>query len=426
MSGQAAIVPYILKRLQGLIRRPPSGDRTVRSGRVPADIATEKFQMLYLQPDEEEAYQETLAILLADQRFEHFEEPKTAANALWRFLCQCYADRSHDHVTQFITEHAREPVQKMCYLPIEHLTVETAAEVTGLRLLPTTDEAVPPPRHRFVPDPPVGCVAAVPVTGTSYARMADRARATAEQGLRVLRIALQDRIQARQLRFTLSGAYAFDGQIQGWDQRPETAYSLTLVPALVDHVHRQPVAALPPTPRNKLERKADLAARWIERASLATEPLIRLLYLFFALEALLGDTGEGQKAGLIALRRAMLGEALGRGFVHPSGTYWLYEKVRSAAVHGSEPPEISDDEVGKFAWDVREALTDYLNYAKDHGFTRQSQLTAALDHHPDRVQLIAWLRANGGDMWTDYLDKIDSATATSQGDLSETESGNGE
>jgi hypothetical protein len=416
MSAQAADVTRILKRLQGLIRRPPGGDRTARSGRVPADIATEKFQMLYLLPDVEEAYQEALDILLVDPRFEHFDGRKAAGEAVWRFLCLCYADRTHDHVTQFISEHAREPVQATCYLPIEHLSAKTTIEVTGLRLLPTTDEAVPLPRGRFALDPPVGCVVAVPVTGTSYARMADRARGRAEHGLRLLRIALRGRTHPRQLRFTLSGAYAFDEQIQGWDLRPEAAYSLTLVPALVDHVHGQPVGALPPVPRNKLERKADLAARWMERASLATEPLIRLLYLFFALEALLGDTGEGQKAGLIALRRAVLGEALGRGFVHPSGTYWLYDKARSAAVHGSEPPEISDDEASKFAWDVQEALADYLNYAKKNGFTRQSQLTDALDHHPDRPQLIAWLRAYGGDMWTEYLDKIDSTTTTSPGD----------
>jgi hypothetical protein len=372
--------------------------------------------MLYLLPDEDEAYLETLAILLADPRFEHFEERKPAAEALWRFLCLCYADRSHDHVTQFFTEHAREPVQATCYLPIEHLTVETTTEVTGLRLLPTTDEAIPPPRRWFNLDPPVGCVAAVPVTGTSFARMADRARARAEHGLRLLRIALRGRTNPQQLRFILGGSYAFDEHIQGWDQRPETAYALTLVPAVVDDVHSQPVAALPPVPHNKLERQADLAARWMGRAALATEPLIRLLYLFFGLEALLGDTGEGQKAGLIALRRAMLGEALGRGFVHPSGTYWLYDEVRSAAVHGSEPPEISDDEVRSFTWDAQQALADYLDYGKDHGFTRQSQLTAALDHHADRPQLIAWLRANGGGMWTKYLNKIDSTATTSPGD----------
>lgn len=80
----------------------------------------------------------------------------------------------------------------------------------------------------------------------------------------------------------------------------------------------------------------------MEQAWLATDPLNRLLYLFFALECLLGDTSADEKAGLIALRRAVLSTAMGKGFVHPSTTYWLYDKVRSAAVRGSEPLEVSD------------------------------------------------------------------------------------
>jgi len=78
-------------------------------------------------------------------------------------------------------------------------------------------------------------------------------------------------------------------------------------------VRSQSVAGLPFTPGNKLERQASLAVRWMGRAALATDLLVRLLYLFFAFESLLGDKGEGEKAGLIALRRAMLSAARGRG-----------------------------------------------------------------------------------------------------------------
>lgn len=85
--------------------------------------------------------------------------------------------------------------------------------------------------------------------------------------------------------------------------------------------------------------------RWMEQAWLATDPLNRLLYLFFALECLLGDTSADEKAGLIALRRVVMSTAMGKGFVHPSTTYWLYDKVRSAAVHGSEPLEVSDGDI---------------------------------------------------------------------------------
>jgi hypothetical protein len=83
---------------------------------------------------------------------------------------------------------------------------------------------------------------------------------------------------------------------------------------------------------------------------LATAPIDRLSYLFFALESLLGDTGEG--------------------FTHPSTTYWLYEKVRSAAVHGSEPPDVSEKDIGIFAWDVRKALDEYLRYGELQDHTR--------------------------------------------------------
>jgi hypothetical protein len=417
MSSQTDGVARILKHLQGLVRRRPSGVQTVHSGRVPEDIATEDFRWLYLRPDEERAYQDAQAILLGDLRFEYLER-REAEDALWRFLCQCYGIQTHDHVPLFIEEHARVILDLTCYLPVEHLTVKADTEITGLRLLPTTSDEIPLRQHRFVLDPPVGCVAVVRVSGTSYARMAERGRAAAEHGLRVLRIALRESrgIHDRQLRFVIGEAYAFDDRVSGWAQRPDVAYELTLRPTLTDLVGTQPVGALPLIPRNKLERKADLAMRWMERAWFATEPLIRLLYLFFALESLLGDTGESQKAGLVALRRALLGEALGRGFVHPSGTYWLYEKVRSAAVHGSEPPEVSGDDVDRFAWDVREALDDYLRYGQDHGFTRQSQLVEALDHHPDRPRLIEWLRVNGGDLWTKYLDKIDPADSVHASD----------
>src|SRR5713226_9948225 len=107
MSGQAADVTGILKRLQGLVRRPPGSGRTVRTGQVPEDIATEAFRSLALLPDEEEAYQEAQTVLLADPRFEHLEDRRAAAGALWRFLCQCYVDRARDHVRQFVNAHAR-------------------------------------------------------------------------------------------------------------------------------------------------------------------------------------------------------------------------------------------------------------------------------------------------------------------------------
>jgi hypothetical protein len=416
VRSQAGDVTRALKKLQALVRQPRSGGPTARSGRVPDDIASADFRRLYLEPDAGQAYQETHAAVLGDLRLEYLDQD-TADKALWRFACQCSADRATDHVTLFIKKHARDVLDVVCYLPVRHLNVETETNTAGLRLLPTASDQVPQFRGGLVLARPVGCVAAVRVSGTSYERMAERARAAAEHGLRVLRVALRAErgIHDDQLRFGLGEAYAFDDQLSGWTRRPGSAVPLTLVGSGGELAGSQAVTVLSAVPGNKLERKADLAVRWMERAMLATGPLDRLLYLFFALEALLGDKGEGEKAGLIALRRAMLGHVMGQGFTHPSSTYRLYDEVRSAAVHGSEPPEVTEAEVRLFAADVREALDQYLRYGQEHGLTRQNQLLAVLDNHPDRPQLIKWIRDYGGDMWDKYLGKISPETAPEDG-----------
>jgi hypothetical protein len=102
----------------------------------------------------------------------------------------------------------------------------------------------------------------------------------------------------------------------------------------------------------------------------------------------------------------MLAAAMGSGFSHPSEMYFLYEKVRSAAVHGSEAPEVTEDLAHQVGFDVRRALKQYLEFATERGLTNQNQLVKALDEHPEHDDLIAWLRANGGPIWTEYLDSL--------------------
>jgi len=154
-------------------------------------------------------------------------------------------------------------------------------------------------------------------------------------------------------------------------------------------------------PQNDLQRQADLALRWIERGALATEPLEALLFFFFGLEALLGDKSEGLKARGLAFRRAMLSVATTEGFSHPERTYSLYEEVRSAAVHGSPPPAVTEDEVRRFGWDVRLALDEYLQFAQAQGVRRRGRLLAALEKHPKWDELAASLAEFGGGVWAD-------------------------
>ena len=397
-----------LRRLQTAMRQPPRQGRARMTRALPPELQTEDGQAISLLEDAFKAFEQAKAVLLADVRFEHLA--KEVDDVVWRFAAQAFTNRKEDHLPAFVEQHQRDPVVTTCYIPVEYLKVQAQTEALGISLLPITHERLPSPGFGFTLVSPVGSVAAVGVTGTNYGWMATRARDLAEHALRLMRVALRASmgIHDLQLRFRLGHSYAFAEEHRGWEQGPEAAYELEYGGDLIDLVSGQIVGQLPIEPQNRLQRKAILATRWIERAMFATEPLVALLYLFFALEALLGDKSEGLKAHALAFRRAMLGVATGAGFVHPSETFLLYDKVRSAAVHGEDAPAVSWDQVRSFAWDVRQALNAYLEYARAEKFTKQSQLVHALDSHADRPRLIAWLRSNGGSDWTTFLDGIEA------------------
>ena len=217
VSSRNSELEKILKRLQAMCRRKPSDQRTVRSGRVPEDLATEAVGWLQLHADEEEVYQAAQHALLEDLRFEYMDG-REAQEELWRFACQSVTDRGHDHVQPFVAAYAREVLNVICYLPVEHLSLNDEVQIQGRRLLPCSSHEIPKPGRRFSLEPPVGCVAAVRVQGTSYGRMAERAREEVEHVLRVLRVVLRDHVAIidRQLWFTLGEGYAFDDRLAGW------------------------------------------------------------------------------------------------------------------------------------------------------------------------------------------------------------------
>lgn len=132
-----------------------------------------------------------------------------------------------------------------------------------------------------------------------------------------------------------------------------------------------------------------------------------MLYRFFALEALLGDKSEGLKAHSLAFREMMLSHIISGGFRHPNRTFFFYDQIRSAAVHGEEAPAAAWRDATGFEWAVRDTLSNYLALARDRRIARRGKLLQTLDDHPDRPKLIAWLRQYGGSVWTGYLDKLE-------------------
>jgi hypothetical protein len=176
---------------------------------------------------------------------------------------------------------------------------------------------------------------------------------------------------------------------------------------LVELAAAQPVASLPVDPSNSVEERAIIAVGWIERSWFAGEPLIELLFLFFALEALLGDESEGLKAHGLAFRQAMLSGVVQGAFSDPNRTYLLYDQVRSTAVHGGRAPEVDEPLVKAFRGHVRRTLNEYLTYARRENISRGGALVRSLDNQAKRPELIEWLRARGGGVWNSWLDAAD-------------------
>lgn len=406
--ARTSLVEKTLAELQRLVRRPASGPGGgVKTIRIPSELVSDETDHLSLLADEVQIAEKLEAALVADLEFEHLRKPE---EEIHRFIAECWTDRETDYVPVFIARYRREPSDHTCFMPVEHLVVEAPITVLGIRLVPVDDPSVPrDTAGRFALDKPVGCVACVTVRGTDHTRMAERARQIAEHALRVLRVALrEDRgIHDWQLRFRLGMAYAFGDNASGWDSREDTAYELDLNGLDLDLIDRQPVSAMPVAPSSDIEKKADLALRWMERAWLTGEPLVALLFLFFALEALLGDKSKKLKAHDLVFRKTMLGHVVDGRFAHPNNAWLLYDKVRSGAVHGEDAPPVSWDIVTSLSWEVRTALNEYLKVASDQDFKKRGKLLTFLDKHPDRSQLIAWLRSNGGTIWTPYLDGLE-------------------
>src|SRR5450759_376894 len=396
-------VEAALTRVQGLLRKGHTESEQTVVWLAPPGRKDERA--LGLSRQEDDALSDLEWSLNQDPRFDHLKGKPHDVAVGFLFECDDYPTR--DNAPAFLAAHAKSLETAVCYIPVEYLSVPNETTVYGVRLLPPTDAYVPKPSGRYTLQPPVGSVAAIDVAGTDYGRMADRGRLTVEQALRRLRIALREHrgINDLQLRFRLGDAYSFGDGRSGWKASPETSYALGLDPDLVALAAAQPMAALSAEPRSKLDHQVDLAIRWIERAMFTGEPLVSLLYLFFALEALLGDKSAKLKGHDLALRQMMLSHVVDGGFTNPNETFFLYDAVRSAAVHGERAPDVDQDTVSSFAWLVRRTLNQYVTYARQKEFQRRSRLLKDLDEHADRAFCLDWLKANGGPAWDVYLEE---------------------
>lgn len=408
--AEPASVEEALTDLQRLMRLDTAADASDLTGEVRQLVTLEghaEQRGLKLTVEESRALRTAERSAIADLRFEHLAS-KTK-DVVWAFASRCYLQRGVDHVPAFLSGHARELTHEICFIPIEYLEVSEEMEVFGLRLLPLDDPRIPQHNRVYNVAPPAGSVAAVETVGTSRDAMTDRARDYVDHRLRLLRIALRAHmaIVDRQLRFRASESYSYGDQASGWRDRGERGYKLELDASLIALADSQPIAQLVDGPHTDLEDKIDLALRWLERAWFTTDPLVAMLYLFFAMEAILGSSSSRNIAHGLAFRQTILAVATGEAFTNPNETFFLYSQVRNAAVHGDRPPPVDWDLVRSFAVTVRWTLDHYVTLAQERDFTTRSELLDALGRHPERQAVIRWLRHYGGPKWTDYLDRLE-------------------
>jgi hypothetical protein len=341
------------------------------------------------------AYDEVCAQLAEDLRFEYMDKKEREA-AAQAFAGRAAVQKGASHVGWFIGEHAHEVLDLTCSFTVEHLVLDQRRELFGATFIPASDASLPV-WVGGAPSP-LDSVIAVPTRGTSGLRMMERSKETAEHALRVLRAGLREHrsIGDDQLRFRLGTHYWFTHNGEpgaGWQRRPGEPITFQLSDQLVELATSPPVADLRERGRNDVERRANRALAWWERSFSATDPVIKIVFLFTALEAILGNRSEGIKSDDLAMHRAALSEALNEGFSPPDRALGLYEHVRSLAIHGEEPVAVSREEAQAFEWDIRRAINEYLRFARESNLTKRKQVRAELE--AKRLEIEAWLHGAG-------------------------------
>jgi hypothetical protein len=379
----------------GDLLKPPhttTAEETRMTLSIPDDLARDGGgRTILLGREEVQALSQVKGAIEGDLRFEHLGSRvgDPLKRQLNRLVCQCVVEPEADHIGLFIAEHEWAPRDRTCFLGVEFLKVDQRFDLFGIALLPVEHEEVPKPDGWFSLDSPIAAVAAVPVSGTHLKLMKDRAQVIAEQGLTLLRVALREHryLNAYQLRFRLSEGYSFGDKLAGWETRPDARWEVTLDPETAELAQGQAMAALAGEPQNSLEEHARKALSWIDEGLVESDPLKSLLFLFFALEAILGTKSEGSKGHGLAFRRALLSVATRQHFANPDRTYFLYDQVRSAAVHGEDVPDVTEEIQRKLLWDVRLALNEYLELASREDLKTRKAVLRFLNCHPDRQRL---------------------------------------
>jgi hypothetical protein len=383
MIQDADITTQVLESLRRAIHRASDDTGAPFPRRpIPAELSAHpELQAFALGERHRSAWNAARAALAADPRFEHLADHDMEA-ALWRFACEARID-GDEIVSRFVERHARPLFNRTCFFDVHSLAArETIRIADDVTLLPIQDADVPAHIAAEHGGAMSAAVVAVSACGTSVPRMVDRARVRAEHALRLLRIGLSETagVADEQLRFRLGSAVWVKDHAQ-WARQADRAQAVELNRRAVAAVSSGPLWTLPGSDAGtgEVDGHVNLGLRWFERGQLTSDPVTRLLCLFLALEAILGEGFEDGRPDVVRGRRMMLGALAGDGSPHPAlRIYDRYPEVRSRARDGGPLP-VGDDEIQAFTADVQRALSEFLVYARGRGLSTVEAVRGALD-----------------------------------------------
>lgn len=391
-----------LRKLVGLVRHQPADDRLVGTFRVPQDFTDTLGIYISITPPIQERMNQVEHSLRDDLRFERLSQTQIRESIQW-LVCASLADRNSRPDEDFITRHASGIVEMSAWYSVTYLAVETPLAIGNVTIIPIEEEI-----RKLIPDDVwderTRSMAITPVVGTNEGKMIIRARQQVRSALTSLRAALPGKLNMFsdvQLRFDT-------GEACGWlnDERPWRWYrssnhvDLTLPTVVIDHIDGDQLALKGISSR--IAKQFEIAFGWLDRARMTDDMLIRLLFLFSALEAILGDMSEGLKAQRLAFTEALLTLTQEGSFPHPSRLYFLYNDVRSYAVHGNLTFDIDDNEVSALDRRVHNAIWHYLSIVRRERITSPKGFQDWLNHHDQAPELVEWLKTNDPDNWQDF------------------------
>jgi hypothetical protein len=389
-----------LRKLLGMSRDKPRSSAETNIFRVPNDLR-QHFNGSHIAVSRPVLTQmnEVFLTIREDLRFEQLSDSQLKDSIRWLVSAKLAAHKG-DLAVEFIAKFGGRLKERVVWFSIVHLAVENSFVVNDVTISPIGESI-----RSKIPDEDwdsrTRSTATVSATGVDEGKMIVRARQSIREALSILRTELPFLLimaADEQLRFDtgLSCGFVDDSRPFVWNQLASNI-DLTLREDLIDRFDedRLSLKSVGPGIRKKLR----ISYGWLDRARATDDMPVRALFLFFALEAILGDKSAGRKSLRLAFIEALLSHVEEGSFRSPNKLHFMYDKLRSDAVHGTSNFDVDEAQVRELNDRVYVAVKHSISIVRREGIDSIKSLPYWFINHPETPDLLAWLREYSPDEW---------------------------